>query len=90
MPERLVNNVILILLSRFAMILATAALPVAGWMIQRGVASVDRLGDKVDALKEQLTDTTVTIRIIQQSQQVQNSVITDHEMRMRILERRQN
>lgn len=88
MPQRLVNNVILILMSRFAMILATAALPVAGWMIQRGIASVDRLSDKVDAIHDQLTETGASIRLLQQTQQVQNTVLVDHETRMRELERR--
>lgn len=88
--ERVANNVVLLLVSRFAMILAASALPVGGWMLQRAVASVDRLSDKVDALRDQMTETGGTIRLVQQTQALQSGFINDHEARMRLLERRTN
>ena len=91
MPEsngdKIANNVWLTIISRFAMICATAALPIAGWMMQRGISTIDRVGDKVDAVRDQINETNGTIRLIQQTQQVQNSIIADHEARVRMLER---
>ncbi len=89
MPEsdKLANNVVLILISRIAMIAATAALPIAGWMLERGISAVDRIGEQVNVVHDQLTETGGTIRLIQQTQQVQNGIIVDHEQRMRSLER---
>ena len=89
MPEsdKLANNVVLILISRIAMIAATAALPIAGWMLERGISAVDRIGEQVNVVHYQLTETGGTIRLIQQTQQVQNGIIVDHEQRMRSLER---
>ena len=87
MPEKLANSVVLILISRIAMIIATAALPIAGWMLERGIGAVDRIGEQVAVIHDQLTETGGTIRLIQQTQQVQNGIIVDHEQRMRSLER---
>lgn len=88
--DKLANSVILILLSRFAMIFAAGSLPIAGWMLNRSIATVDHISLKVDQLRDQLIDTNSTMRLMQQTQQVQNSVINDHETRMRGLERRAN
>lgn len=97
--QSLANNPLLTLVARFAMILAAAALPIAGWMIQRGVNSVDLISEridknstelnrKVDAIKDQSTETGSNVKLIQQTQQVQGAVISDHETRVRLLEGR--
>jgi hypothetical protein len=86
--EKVANSVALVLVARVAMILAAAALPAAGWMLQRSVAAVDRVSDKVDGLRDDIKDNAAAIRLIQQTQQVQSSFIADHETRVRILESR--
>src|SRR6266581_1513739 len=46
--EKLVNSVVLTLIARFAIVVATAVvLPGALWMIQRGVGSIDEISKKI-------------------------------------------
>ena len=86
--EKLVNNSVLTLVARGMMIFATVVgLPIAGWMINRAVASVDSIAGKVDSMKDQASDTNGTVKLIQQTQTIQTSIIADHETRMRLLER---
>lgn len=84
---KLVNSVILTLVARGAIIVATAVgLPAAGWMMNRAVESVDKISIKVDAIKDQSIETGGTLKLIQQSQDVQRRMIDDHEARVRVLE----
>jgi hypothetical protein len=81
------SGVILSVVARGAIIFATViGLPVAAWMMNRAVESVDRISTKVDSLREQSLETNGTVKLIQQSQDVQNRILADHEARMRLLE----
>lgn len=84
--EKFTNSVAFTLVARGAMILATAALPIAGWMIQRSVNTVDSISAKIDTIHDQTVDTNVSIKLIQQSQESQGRLLADHEQRVRILE----
>jgi hypothetical protein len=85
---RIANNIVLMLLARLAMILASVVgLPMAGWMLNRAVEAVDRLGSKVDAIREQGLETNGTVKLIQLGQDNQNRIVADHEARVRALER---
>lgn len=84
--EKFANSVYFTLISRGAMIMATLALPIAGWMIQRGVNSVDMLTAKMDMIHDQTLDTNASIKLIQQNQESQGRLLADHEMRVRMLE----
>lgn len=86
--EKIANSVTLILISRVAMILAVAALPVAGWMIQRGISSIDDISRKIDTLKDQAFETSASVKLIQLTLTNQTQMIADHEARVRILENR--
>lgn len=81
------NSVSLTIISRLGMIFASLALPIVGWMIQRGVSTVDDVGRKVDTLSVQSVETNGTVKMIQQTQAIQTQIIADHEARMRLLER---
>lgn len=86
--EKLANNVMLTLVARSAMIFATViGLPVAGWMMNRAVSSVDAISRKVDTIREQSLETNGALKLIQQSQQSQGQILADHETRVRVLER---
>ncbi len=84
--ERIVNNVYLVLIARIAMIVAASSLPIAGWMLQRSVSAVDLLSAKIDTVRDLALETGANVKLIQQSQQLQTSVVQDHENRIRILE----
>lgn len=84
--EKIANSVTLILISRIATILAVGALPVAGWMIQRGISQIDVISTKIDTIKDQAFETNSTVKVIQQTQSLQTQIISDHETRMRVLE----
>jgi hypothetical protein len=85
--KRLADNVALTLISRGAMIFATViGLPIAGWMMNRAVASVDRIAEKVETIRDQSFQTSGTVKLIQQNQDVQTRTIYDHETRVRVLE----
>ncbi len=85
--DKLANSSMLMVIARFSMIAATLALPIAGWMLQRGVNAVDEVARKVDTIRDQTIETNGNVKLIQQTQQVQSSILTDHEGRMRLLER---
>jgi hypothetical protein len=84
--DKLVNSAILTVVARFAMISAAGALPIAGWMFQRGISTVDEVSRKIDAVRDLAIETGVTVKLIQQAQQIQGSIMTDHEGRIRLLE----
>ena len=73
---KLVDSVALILTARVAMIVA---LPVACWMGNRLVATVDEISKKIDSMKETSIEQTVKIR-------AQQRILADHEARVRVLE----
>ena len=83
---KIANSVALTLISRGAMILATAALPVAGWFFQRSVNTIDLMASKIDTIHDQIIGTDASIALIQQNQEGQNHLLIDHEQRVRILE----
>jgi hypothetical protein len=85
----LANNTVLAVLARLAMLGATAALPVAGWLLLRGIDSIDRVSTKVDVIHDQITETASNVKLLQQSQTAQQQLLADHEARVRSLERMQ-
>lgn len=85
--SKLAESVTLKLISRGSMIFATlVGLPVAGWMMNRAVNSVDKMSDKMEMLREQGLETNGTVKLIQQTQGTQTQLISDHEVRVRALE----
>ena len=85
---KLVNNAIITLLSRGAILLATGiGLPAAGFMINRGITAVDDISKKIDTVKDNAIEMNGTVKVIQQTQAVQSQILADHETRVRILER---
>lgn len=85
--DYLANNAALTVISRFSMLAATAALPVLGWLLIRGVNSVDDLGHKIDVVHEQVIEANGNVKVVQQTQSMQGTMLLDHETRMRLLER---
>jgi hypothetical protein len=83
----LADSTTLMVIARLAMIAATAALPAVGWLLIRSVSTVDDIGHKVDSVHDQVLETGGTVKVIQQTQTVQGQILTDHEARMRALER---
>ena len=77
--SKLVNSVILTLIARTAIILATAALPVVGYMMQG-------ISNKLDTLHDQSIQTNGVLELIRQSAMRRDQMIADHESRMRTLE----
>lgn len=77
--EKLAANVSLILISRAAMIVATLALPVAGWFLNRAVSTMD-------TINLTLIDASATIKLIQLTNTGHDKIISDHEGRIRTLE----
>lgn len=85
--SKLVNSVALQLISRFAIIAATAiGLPTAYAMIGRAVSTADTISAKLDVMKEQAAEVNGNIRLIQQTQNAQGSLLADHEIRIRGVE----
>ena len=77
---KLVDSVALTLFARVAMIVATSLiLPVAIWMGNRGVSTIDEISKKIDAMKEVSIEQSVEIR-------AQQRILADHEARVRMLE----
>ena len=68
-------------------LLATIALPILGWMAQRGVSTVDLIVSKVDGVKDQVTETSNNVKVIQLTQDTQKAILADHEARVRVLAR---
>jgi hypothetical protein len=77
--DKLVNSVALTLTARIAMVIATAALPIAGAML----VSVSQ---KIDAMRDQSFETNAALKLIQQTLIVQDKKIDDHEFRIRGVE----
>jgi hypothetical protein len=84
---KLVSNVWVTLIARFAIIGATCFMPIAGWLMVRAVNSVDQIASKVDSIGEREQDTNFTVKLIQQTQNQQTGIIADHESRVRTLEK---
>ena len=84
--QKFANSIALTLVSRLAMVLAAGALPIAGWMLQRSVNTVDTMSSKIDGIQVQTMDTNFSIKLIQQNQESQRGLLADHEQRVRILE----
>jgi hypothetical protein len=84
--EKLVNNVALTLFARGAMVIGGIAGPIAVWMMSHAVDVVDKIGNKVDTIREQSVETNGNVKLIQQTQVMQTQVLADHEARMRFLE----
>lgn len=84
--SKLVNNAILTIVARLAMIVAAGSLPIAGWMVQRGVNTIDDVSKKIDTMRDQALETNGTVKLIQQTQGIQTQIIADHELRVRTLE----
>jgi hypothetical protein len=85
--KELTDNVYITIIARFAMIAATALLPVFGWLLLRAVGSIDDIGHKTDSIHDQVLETLGKVNLIQNTQSIQSDRLTDHEMRMRLLER---
>lgn len=83
---KLVNSAILTITARFAMIIATAALPVVGWIALRGINTVDDVARKIDNVRDLALETSLNVKLIQQTQTLQGASLADHETRMRLLE----
>lgn len=86
--EKLVNNVILTLVARGAMILATGLiLPIALFIGNRAVSNLDDIGRKIDTMREQAIEQAGEIRSLRQLSTTQQQLLADHEARVRVLER---
>lgn len=77
--EKLVNNVVLTLTARIAMVVGTAALPIVGAMVMS-------VSHKIDAMRDQAFETNGTMKLIQQTMSMQADAIKDHEFRIRGVE----
>lgn len=82
---RVVKNEWFYLVARVCMIVAsTIGLPICGWMISRAVA-------KADEISMQIATQSIDIRLLQATVQFQFKVdgekLTDHELRLRGMER---
>lgn len=91
--KELAENATLTMVARFAMIIATAMLPIAaggmGWLLVRAVGSLDEVSHKADTIRDQVLETSSNVKLIQQQQTVQGAILADHEARVRLLERQQ-
>ena len=86
--EKLVNNALLTLFARGAMIVATAViLPLGMAMVNRAVDSIDRISQKIDTMKEQALEQAGEIKSLRQIASTQQQLLADHEARVRLLER---
>ena len=83
----LAENTFLMVVARLAMVGATVALPVVGWLLVRGINGVDEIGRKVDIIHDRVLETSSTMRLIQQQQANEATILSDHEGRIRLLER---
>ena len=85
--EKLVNNVILTLVARGAMIVATGLLlPAALLLGSRGLSSLDDIAKKLDAMKEQAIEQAGEIKALRVQSSAQQQILADHEARVRVLE----
>jgi hypothetical protein len=84
--SKIVDSVAVKLIARAAMIAAACSLPIAGWMINRGVSTIDEVSHKIDHVAYSALETNGTVKLIQQTQGQQQQIIADHEIRVRSLE----
>ena len=87
---KLVDSVALTLTARVALLVA---LPVAIWMGNRLVATVDEISKKLDLMKEASIEQSAEVRALRvesNAQRVetnaQQRILADHEARVRVLE----
>lgn len=83
---RVVKNEWFYLLARVAtLFLTVVGLPAGGWMLSRAVASADEI-------RAQLTEQNITLRLLSSEVKIRfdndGKNITDHEIRLRSLERK--
>ena len=77
---KLVDSVALTLFARVAMIVATSLiLPVAVWIGNCGISTIDEISKKIDAMKDLSIVQSVEMR-------AQQRILADHEARVRMLE----
>jgi hypothetical protein len=77
--ERLVNNVILTLVARGAMIVATGLILLAALVLgSRGLSNLDDIAKKLDAMKEQAIEQAGEIKALR-ARSAQQQFLTDHE-----------
>ena len=80
---KLVDSVALTLTARVALLVA---LPVAIWMGNRLVATVDEISKKLDLMKEASIEQPAEIRALRVESTAQQRILADHEARVRLLE----
>jgi hypothetical protein len=56
-------------------------------MMNRALSNSDQIASSIATIKEQSIETNGTVKLIQQAQEAQSRAISDHEARMRVLER---
>lgn len=83
---KLVNSAVLTIIARLSMIVGAGALPVAGWIATRGINTIDEVSRKIDAARDLALETSLNVKMIQQTQTLQGATLADHESRMRLLE----
>lgn len=88
--KELADNTALTVIARFAMIGASAMLPlvasVVGFMLLRGINTVDELNRNVDVIRDRVVETNSNVKLIQMQQTSQAALLADHEARVRVLE----
>lgn len=86
--EKLASSVALTLWARGAMIVATSLiLPIALMMGGRALTTIDKIGEKIDLMREQALEQAGEIKALRQLTTSQQQLIADHETRVRVLER---
>src|SRR5262245_46338578 len=84
---KLVDNVILTLLARGAILLATSViLPAALWIGSRGISTVDEISKKIDSMKESSIEQAGELKALRTLSNAQGQILADHEARVRVLE----
>lgn len=88
--EKLASSVALTLWARGAMIVATSLiLPIALMMGGRALSTIDKIGEKIDSMREQALEQAGEIKSLRQLTNTQQQLLADHETRVRVLERGQ-
>src|SRR3979490_323862 len=85
--EKLVNNVILTLVARGAIVLATGlVLPLALMMGQRAVSNIDEIAKKLHAMRARAFETSAASQMLKTVSTLQGQILSDHEARVPMLE----
>jgi len=85
--EKLASNVLLTLVARGAMIIATGLiLPAALWIGNRGVSTIDEISKKLDTMSVGQVEQAAEIRALRVESTAQQKIMADHEARVRLLE----